>query len=84
MSLAKAIAALSFGSIMCPALDELCLSTLLTYSEKIKVNDRHKSLFAMIAAVELTSLVGTLEPCNLGVISPTGKVISNDQILTII
>ena len=38
----------------------------------------------MIAAVELTSLVGTLEPCNLGVISPTGKVISNDQILTII
>lgn len=84
MSLAKAIAALSFGSIAIPASGYLHWSTLLSYSEKIKVNNRHKSLFAMIAAVELTSLVGTLEPCNLGVISPTGKVISNDQILTII
>ena len=64
MSLAKAITALSFGSIMCPALDKLCLSTLLTYSEKIKVNDRHK----LFVAAELTLSVTALDPFDLGVI----------------
>ena len=64
MSLAKAIAALSFGSIMCPALDKLCLSTLLTYSEKIKVNDRHK----LFVDAELTLSVSALDPFDLGVI----------------
>ena len=64
MSLAKAIAALSFGSIMCPALDELCLSTLLTYSEKIKVNDRHK----LFVTAELTLSVSALDPSDIGVI----------------
>jgi hypothetical protein len=50
MSLAKAIAALSFGSVMISAPDVLRLSTLLTYSEKIKVNDRHK----LFVVAELT------------------------------
>ena len=64
MSLAKAIAALSLGSIMCPASDERCLSTLLTYSEKIKVNDRHK----LVVAAELTLTISALDPFDLGVI----------------
>jgi hypothetical protein len=64
MSLAKAIAALSFGSIMWPAPDVLCLSTLLTYSEKIKVNDRHK----LFVAAELTLSVSALDAFDLGVI----------------
>ena len=64
MSLAKAIAALSFGSVMISAPDVLRLSTLLTYSEKIKVNDRHK----LFVAAELTLSVSALDPSDLGVI----------------
>ena len=64
MSLAKAIAARSFGSVMISAPDVLRLSTLLTYSEKIKVNDRHK----LFVAAELTLSVSALDPSDLGVI----------------
>jgi hypothetical protein len=64
MSLAKAIAALSFGSVMISAPDVLRLSTLLTYSEKIKVNDRHK----LFVVAELTLSVSALGPFDLGVI----------------
>ena len=64
MSLAKAIAALSFGSITIPASDYLHWSTLLSYSEKIKVNDRHK----LFVAAELTLSVSALDPSDIGVI----------------
>ena len=64
MSLAKAITAVSFGSIMCFAPDVQCLTTLLIYSEKIKVNDGHK----LFVAAELTLSVTALDPFDLGVI----------------
>ena len=55
---------LLFGSIAIPASDYLHWSTLLSYSEKIKVNDRHK----LFVAAELTLSVSALDPSDIGVI----------------